>query len=633
MTVRWMKISGSWFKDDHGRTRFLRGVNLGGSSKLPYSPNGATHLGDGFLDHHDVSFSGRPFPLESAAEHLERLRIWGFNCLRFLITWEAIEHAGPGQYDEAYLDYVTAVLAKAGEFGFQVIIDPHQDMWSRFSGGDGAPGWTLEAAGFDLANLHATGAAFVQQMHEGPLPRMIWPTNASKLAAATMFTLFFAGNDFAPRTVVGEEPIQEYLQRHYLGAVGQVAARLCGMPHVLGYEAMNEPLAGYIGQHDLQKTFGLLQAGAAPTPFQGMLLGAGFPQEVAVWEQGLARQRNTGARLLNAAGLRAWQPDRSCVWRENGVWEIDEAGSPQLLRPSYFAAVDGQPVDFNRDYYEPFLRRFTAAMRDRHPGATLFVEPALDVEPPSLSDEEGHAVVYAPHWYDVFVLFVKAYNPFIALDAERRTVVFTPWLIRRSFSAQLRHKIDQAANALAGAPVFIGETGIAYDLRNSSAFSNGDFSLQVKALDRTIKALEENLLSYALWNYTADNDDAHGDQWNGENLSIFGLDQQVDVNDPYSGGRALAAVIRPFAFAVAGEPLRSSFDLGQRRYELQFRHDADVTAPTMIYVPHYHYEDGYRVTVSDGRVTRDQKAQVLIYHHDPLQALHTVIIEPSPAVV
>ena len=623
-----MKISGSWFKDDHGRTRLLRGVNLGGSSKVPFVPDGATHLRDGFLDHHDVSFVGRPFSLETAADHLERLRIWGFNCLRFLITWEAIEHAGPGQYDEAYLDYVTAVVSKAGEFGFQVIIDPHQDMWSRFSGGDGAPGWTLEAAGFDLANLHATGAAFVQQMHEGALPPMIWPTNASKLAAASMFTLFFAGNDFAPRTFVEGEPIQEYLQRHYIDAIGQVAERLGDMPHVLGYGAMNEPLAGYIGQPDLHASFGLLQAGAAPTSFQGMLLGAGFPQEVAVWEQGLARQRKSGTRLLNAEGLRAWQPNRSCVWRENGVWEVDSEGAPQLSRPSYFTAVNGQAVDFNRDYYEPFLRRFAVAMRDRHPGVLLFVEPALDAEPPSWTGEDGETVVYAPHWYDVFVLFVRAYNAFIALDPEQRTVVFTPWLIRRSFAAQLRRKIDRAQEALGGAPVFIGETGIAYDLRSSKAFANGDFSLQVKALDRTIKALEENLLSYALWNYTADNDDAHGDQWNGENLSIFGLDQQGNAADPYSGGRALAAVIRPFAFAVAGEPLRSMFDLKQRRYEIQFRHDESATAPTMIYVPHFHYEGGYRVTVSDGRVTRDEAAQILIYHHDPLQVVHTVTIEP-----
>ncbi|MCJ7533053.1 MAG: hypothetical protein MUO64_18780 [Anaerolineales bacterium] len=30
----------------------------------------------------------------------------------------------------------------------------------------------------------------------------------------TMFTLFFGGNDFAPKTKVNGEPVQEFLQRH-----------------------------------------------------------------------------------------------------------------------------------------------------------------------------------------------------------------------------------------------------------------------------------------------------------------------------------------------------------------------------------------------------------------------------------
>ncbi len=55
-----------------------------------------------------------------------------FDFLRLLITWEAIEHAGPGKYDTAYLDYLEAIVAKAGEHGLALFIDPHQDVWSRF---------------------------------------------------------------------------------------------------------------------------------------------------------------------------------------------------------------------------------------------------------------------------------------------------------------------------------------------------------------------------------------------------------------------------------------------------------------------------------------------------------------------
>lgn len=60
------------------------------------------------------------------------------------------------------------------------------DVWSRFSGGSGAPGWTLEAAGFNLRTLHQTGAAVLHNefVREGMrYPKMIWPTNVSKMAA------------------------------------------------------------------------------------------------------------------------------------------------------------------------------------------------------------------------------------------------------------------------------------------------------------------------------------------------------------------------------------------------------------------------------------------------------------------
>jgi hypothetical protein len=73
----------------------LRGVNVSGSTKLPARPNIPSHVSDGFFDTKNVSFVGRPFPLAEADEHFARLRRWGFNFLRFIVTWEAIEHAGP----------------------------------------------------------------------------------------------------------------------------------------------------------------------------------------------------------------------------------------------------------------------------------------------------------------------------------------------------------------------------------------------------------------------------------------------------------------------------------------------------------------------------------------------------------
>lgn len=94
-------IRGTTFRDNAGRHLILRGVNLGGDCKLPSSPNGQTHITTDFADHRSVSFVGRPAPLDEIDSHLARIAHWGFNCLRLLTTWEAVEHGGPGVYDEA----------------------------------------------------------------------------------------------------------------------------------------------------------------------------------------------------------------------------------------------------------------------------------------------------------------------------------------------------------------------------------------------------------------------------------------------------------------------------------------------------------------------------------------------------
>ncbi len=624
-----MHIDGMWFKDDQGRTLILRGVNLGGSTKVPFRPNGATRILEGFYDHRNVSFVGRPFPLEEADEHFSRLRAWGFTFLRFLITWEAVEHAGPGVYDEEYLDYLYRIVRKAGEYGIDLFIDPHQDVWSRLSGGDGAPGWTFEVVGMDVTHFSEAGAAIVHCIHGEPFPRMIWPTNYTKLAAATMFTLFFGGNDFAPRTMVDGEPVQEFLQRHYINAIKQVALRLRGLSNVVGYDTLNEPSPGFIGWADLNSSGGMLRLGESPTPFQAMLLGAGLPQEVEVWGMRLMGPKLRGRRLVSPDGVHVWREGYDCVWKENGVWGLGVDGAPRLIRPDHFVQVGNRSVDFANDYLRPFANRYAREIRSVDPNTIIFVEGAPGESPPNWGPEDAPNVVNGTHWYDGVTLFTKNFMPFLGVDFHTHKLIFGRRRVKRSFVEQLAHIKNWADERMGTIPTLIGEFGIPFDMRNKRAYRTGDFSLQTKAMDANFRAMEANLLNCTLWNYTADNDNRWGDQWNDEDLSIFSRDQQTDPGDANSGGRALEAVVRPYARKVAGEPLRMHFDLSSRTFEFEFRHDPAVRAPTEIFVPNYQYPEGYAVELSDGTYRIDREAQTLTVQHALDRETHTIRVWPA----
>ena len=199
------------FVDEHGRVLNLRGVNLGGSSKIPTT----TSPRDDGDTTTTTTFVNRPFPIDEADDHFSRLRACGFTLIRFVITWEAIEHSGPGVYDVEYLEYVRSILEGARRYGMMVYIDPHQDVWSRHTGGDGAPPWTLDVVGFDVDNFPICHASLCRstygvgqstsERYGMAYPKMIWPTNYFKLACATMFTLFWAGERYAPHFTVDDD--------------------------------------------------------------------------------------------------------------------------------------------------------------------------------------------------------------------------------------------------------------------------------------------------------------------------------------------------------------------------------------------------------------------------------------------
>ena len=435
------------------------------------------------------------------------------------------------------------------------------------SGGDGAPGWTLEAAGLDVTRFSEIGRGHRPRRAWRPLPAHDLADQLYQAGLRDHVQPLFRGERLSrPRTTVEGEPVQEFLQRHYIDAIKQVAIRLKG---ICQCRRLRHPERAVARLHRLVRPDGDTEAccalGNRPRRSRPWYWAPVSRKRSRSGVRGLRGIRPTGRALANPGGARAWRDGVDCLWRENGVWDLGDDGQPRLLRPDHFARVDGRAVDFA----ERLSPAFPRALRPRDPRGgprrhPLSRGPAPAGPAPLGSGEHSPDVVHAAHWYDGMTIFMKRYLPFLGVDFDTAKFVLGRKRVRRSFVEQVARLKAESSERLGGVPTLVGEFGIPFDLQGGRAYRTGDFSQQVQAMDDTFQALEANLLSGTLWNYTADNDNRWGDQWNDEDLSIFSRDQQTDPDDINSGGRALEAAVRPYAHKVAGEPLEMAFEQAER---------------------------------------------------------------------
>src|SRR5436305_13463265 len=117
-----LNIEGTRFRDSLGREVILRGINVAADAKYPSQPDQPSHVPDDFFDADKLSFIGRPFSIDEAHTHFSRLKKWGYNTIRYIFTWEAIEYAGPGKYDEEWIQHTISILRLARGYGFYIFM-------------------------------------------------------------------------------------------------------------------------------------------------------------------------------------------------------------------------------------------------------------------------------------------------------------------------------------------------------------------------------------------------------------------------------------------------------------------------------------------------------------------------------
>jgi endoglycosylceramidase len=190
---------GNALRDARGRTVILRGVNA---------------RVDGVFD---VGFDDGRAPREAIpsfdASDVQQLSAAGFNLLRLPLSWSALEPM-PGQYSTQYLDRVQAVVDLCRGSRILVLLDLHQDGYSKEICEDGAPLWAINPP--------------LTQLVGGPGPLQGPVDCHTARAALSAFDAFFAD--------------QSMLQERYQAMATQLATRFRSSTQVLGYEVMNEPI-------------------------------------------------------------------------------------------------------------------------------------------------------------------------------------------------------------------------------------------------------------------------------------------------------------------------------------------------------------------------------------------------------
>ncbi len=300
-----LHVEGLDIVDASGRTVLLRGINIGGRAKIPpHIPWQGDPEAPDFLDEHERYMD---FPAD-----------WAMNCIRLTVFWEAVEPER-GTYDEHYLDFIESQIEAAAQRGMYVFLDFHQDLFSRYLGGSGAPAWALENPPAEAPPLDDT-SWFMKVF--------------SDETVLGTFDRFWSNGDG--------------IQDAYIAMVEAVAARFADAPNLLGIDLMNEPNPGADGKEDLA-----LWHTTKLIPFYTTLSAR------------IREQAPHFIMFLEPSGLEAGQSESEESWTIEGI-------ANYILSPHYY-----YPMQFVLGEYNGDAEEIADALAERSARATELGVPAL----------------------------------------------------------------------------------------------------------------------------------------------------------------------------------------------------------------------------------------------------------------
>jgi cellulase (glycosyl hydrolase family 5)/short repeat uncharacterized protein DUF308 len=243
--------SGSWFRDEHGRYILFRGVNFAGRSKLP------PYLPISPLEVKDLSGLDLKKEIQLAKPELDLLKNLGFNIVRLLISWKALEPRPNSNLNELlpegkeYLSYMRQIIDEIYSRNIYVILDFHQDIANEAYGGDGFPDWAL----------------VVDNNKEHELPPKLSPDHPpdKKWQIKYMInkSLKHTFKSFWENDLTNvENGLENYPVRTHLEKTIELTIKYfkslndgLGHPAILGIEPFNEPHPGMISKKDFEVKF------------------------------------------------------------------------------------------------------------------------------------------------------------------------------------------------------------------------------------------------------------------------------------------------------------------------------------------------------------------------------------------